>query len=461
MCTEIVCCAGREVCSACCACFKCCCKMTMKQQIRLSYVLMNILFFLFAIIVLHYVQSLFDYFSSYIHCPEQAGGKLNCLGVSSVYRISFSLAILYAIILLAVWARNECSKLINEGLWLLKIFFIVGIFIGFMYVDYSFFDGYRDFARIFGAIFLVIQSVMLIDIFYMWGQKWKAYYDEGAQWMAPVLIGTAVVLYGLTITLVVLNFIWFNGCGLNTFINVANLILVIAITVVQLLGYNPHGSLICSGAQGLYMTFLTFSAQLSGESSCNLAIDNNSIFTLELVVGLIILIVVQLYLTFGTKESSQKRIPVSQNVELNGAILADKDQEEESEENDIDDEENGSHHQINKQNKEPIQQNSQEQKQLSPEEIEFEKYQKCDKKLRPYIYSNTYIIFHIVMLTSSVYGSMLLTNWGSPDMNASTFNMYKPSESSYWVKIVVSWASSLLYIWTLVAPSIFPDRDFS
>lgn len=200
---------------------------------------------------------------------------------------------MYCIILLIVWTRNECSKLFNEGMWLLKIVFIGGIFIGFMYVDYSFFNGYRDFARIFGALFLVIQSVMLIDIFYVWGESWKAKYDAGAAWMSSVLLFTAIILYGLTLTLIILNFVWFNGCGLNTFLNIANLVIIIAFTVVQLLGYNPNGSLITSGAQALYMTFLIFSAQLSGDSSCNEALTNyDNIFTMELVVGLILLFVV-------------------------------------------------------------------------------------------------------------------------------------------------------------------------
>ena len=115
---------------------------------------------------------------------------------------------------------------------MLKVLFVLTIFIAFMYVDYSFFDGYREFARVFGALFLVIQSVMLIDLFYLWGEKWKDKYDEGAEWMAYALIIAAVVLYGLSITLSVLNFIWFNGCGMNTFINVTNIVLCIIVTVV-------------------------------------------------------------------------------------------------------------------------------------------------------------------------------------------------------------------------------------
>ena len=50
--------------------------------------------------------------------------------------------------------------------------------------------------------------------------------------MGCMLIGATLVLYGLTITLIVLNFVWFTGCGFNVFINIANAIVVIAVTVV-------------------------------------------------------------------------------------------------------------------------------------------------------------------------------------------------------------------------------------
>ena len=50
--------------------------------------------------------------------------------------------------------------------------------------------------------------------------------------MAALLIGAAIVLYGLTITLIVLNFIWFTGCGFNIFFNIANALIVIAATAV-------------------------------------------------------------------------------------------------------------------------------------------------------------------------------------------------------------------------------------
>jgi hypothetical protein len=33
--------------------------------------------------------------------------------------------------------------------------------------------------------------------------------------------------------------------------------------------------------------------------------------------------------------------------------------------------------------------------------------------------------------------------------------------ASVWVKIISSWLCAVIYVWTLVAPIVMPDRDFS
>lgn len=70
--------------------------------------------------------------------------------------------------------------------------------------------------------------------------------------------------------------------------------------------------------------------------------------------------------------------------------------------------------------------------------------------------------FFIVMAFISAYTSMLVTNWGSPTVgDDNVFSMYSNSKSSYWIKIANAWFASLIYLWTLVAPKLFPKRDFS
>ena len=64
------------------------------------------------------------------------------------------------------------------------------------------------------------------------------------------------------------------------------------------------------------------------------------------------------------------------------------------------------------------------------------------------------------MCIGSMYISDMVTNWGSPEVNSPSIGAYNPNHFAYWSKLSVEWVTSLLYLWTLVAPKIFPNRDF-
>lgn len=42
----------------------------------------------------------------------------------------------------------------------------------------------------------------------------------------------------------------------------------------------------------------------------------------------------------------------------------------------------------------------------------------------------------------------------------STLEKLHPNHASTWVKILSCWVCAGLYVWTLVAPLILPDREF-
>lgn len=71
-----------------------------------------------------------------------------------------------------------------------------------------------------------------------------------------------------------------------------------------------------------------------------------------------------------------------------------------------------------------------------------------------------WIKWHAFMAIGSVYTAMMITNWGSPEMTGAINNIYVANIEGYWIREMVSIATSLLYIWTLVAPRLFPDRTF-
>jgi hypothetical protein len=187
--------------------------------------------------------------------------------VSAVYRISMALAILYLLVFLACLSRDDCSRYINENFWCIKIFLVIGLFIGLLYVDNDIIITYSDIAKWVGGGFLIFQAIMLIDLFYMWGERWASIYHNGYNAMAYILICTAAVLYSTTLYLIIKNFEWYP-C--STFINIINIIIVLLVTVLTASGISPNGSLITSGAFSIFITFETWSG-LNNEKSpeCN------------------------------------------------------------------------------------------------------------------------------------------------------------------------------------------------
>jgi hypothetical protein len=69
-------------------------------------------------------------------------------------------------------------------------------------------------------------------------------------------------------------------------------------------------------------------------------------------------------------------------------------------------------------------------------------------------------LFHLMFALATLYVMMTLTNWYSPgkDVNIETISA---NMSAVWVKIISAWMCFSLYMWTLIAPVVLPDRDFS
>ncbi|KAM3131050.1 hypothetical protein pb186bvf_016862 [Paramecium bursaria] len=415
---EAFCCAGMVCCKCACCCCKSCVDSTIKEKVKLTYIIMNVVMFWITVILFNYVQSIFDKFWFIIKCPANNN---KCFGVSSIYRVSFTLGCFYILMILLMICKNKVSKAINEGLWLLKIILIVAGFIGSLYIKNLFFQNYANFALIISGLYMLFQIIMLIDVFYLWGQKWIRIYEESHKLngcMACLLICTTAMLYGIAFTLNLYNFIWFYGCTVNLFTNFFTLIIIVGITAVQLLGWNPEGSLLTSSAMACYITFISYTSQAScPEKSCNLIIYRS-------YFGAIMSIIALVYLTFGTTDTN---LLVSSPAIMDSQKLKDQDHE-----------------------KQPLTR----QQQLSYANKIIQEHQ-----LEPYR-GNQYIVFHFIMFINVVYMSMMFTNWGSSKITDSTGNSYKLTYMAYWIKMSTSWIASLLYVWTLIAPRIVKTRNF-
>jgi len=74
----------------------------------------------------------------------------------------------------------------------------------------------------------------------------------------------------------------------------------------------------------------------------------------------------------------------------------------------------------------------------------------------PYNYS----FFHVTFALAAMYLGMVLTNWAVVSDFESTVQIDQ-GVAAVWIKIVSSWVTIGLYIWTIIAPVILPNRSFA
>lgn len=55
---------------------------------------------------------------------------------------------------------------------------------------------------------------------------------------------------------------------------------------------------------------------------------------------------------------------------------------------------------------------------------------------------------------------MLLTNWGNPTVFDDTVDFYQSNGTSFWIKLAAQWMSMAIYLFSMIAPVIFRDREF-
>lgn len=72
--------------------------------------------------------------------------------------------------------------------------------------------------------------------------------------------------------------------------------------------------------------------------------------------------------------------------------------------------------------------------------------------------SYSYSFFHLIFSLASMYSAMLLTGWSTSIGESG--KLVDVGWPSVWVRIVTQWGTAGLFIWSLVAPILFPDREF-
>uniref|UniRef100_A0A8C7Q4F7 Serine incorporator 1 n=1 Tax=Oncorhynchus mykiss TaxID=8022 RepID=A0A8C7Q4F7_ONCMY len=381
-------------------------------------------------------------------CEDGAGSSIpgihanmNCeifVGYKAVYRVCFGMSmcfLVFALIMINVKNSRDPRSAIHNGFWFFKIATMVAVTVGAFYIPEGPFTHLWFVVGTCGAFFFIlIQLVLLVDFAHSWNESWVDNMESGNSrgWYAALLAVTGLnyIMSFIAVVLMYLFYTQSKGCLLNKFFISFNMILCAVASVVSILPrvqkFQPRSGLLQSSFMTMYTMYLTWSAMTNEpDRTCNpslLSIFQQTLTTVwwdtQSIVGLTIFILCILYSSIRSSNTSQ----------VNKLTMASNDTviQEESKAG-TPDEEGGT----------------------GPRRVE-------DNERDTVQYS--YFFFHFMLFLASLYIMMTLTNWYSPDAD---YNAMTSKWPAVWVKISSSWVCLTLYTWTVVAPMILTNRDFS
>ncbi|XP_056293665.1 serine incorporator 1 [Pseudoliparis swirei] len=387
------------------------------------------------------------------------------VGYKAVYRICFGMSMWFlgfAILMINIKNSRDPRATIHNGFWFFKCAALMAITAGAFYIPDGPFTYTWFIVGCFGAFcFILIQLVLLVDFAHSWNESWVAKMETGnARCWYGALLAVTILNYILSFIAVVLFFVFYtkpDGCFINKFFISFNMLFCIVISVVSVLHKvqesQTHSGLLQSSIITLYTMYLTWSAmtnepdrvcnpsllsifqQIAAPSPAPLEIENQTAVVIidaeepvltspylqwwdaQSIMGLAIFVLCILYSSIRTSSTSQ--VNKLTMASKDSAILA----------------EGGSSPDLPEES-------------TGPRRVEDN-----ERDMVQYSYS----FFHFMLFLASLYIMMTLTNWYSPDADYTVTSKWP----AVWVKISSCWVCLALYTWTLVAPMILTNRDFS
>ncbi|KAG7338994.1 serine incorporator domain containing protein [Nitzschia inconspicua] len=362
-----------------------------------------------------------------------------CAGNAGVFRPTF-LTTLY---FLANAAATYTVPALNREAWPAKYaLFFFGLAITMFIPNNPLFSGfYLWLARLGAGVFVVMQQIILIDVAYNWNDSWvekaneadRLSYGSGTGWLHAI-VGVCVGLYCSCAVWIGLLYTHFADCPGNTWVITLTLLAIIGLTVLQLAG--TEGSLLTSSVISLYAVYLCFSiVSKNPRGECNPRLGKNDVW--GITIGLL-LTTISLAWT-GWSWSAEARLNVdavqsAKSVQPTGGTSS---------------ESAGINLDV------PL---------LDGEEagtsglVSSSAGEGAESASLAHVWK-----LNIIMALISCYVAMILTSWGTVDGLDENHNAANPTIGRWNMAILglSQWLAIGLYAWTLIAPRLFPDRDFS
>ncbi|XP_055339826.1 probable serine incorporator isoform X2 [Paramacrobiotus metropolitanus] len=442
---QLACCCGSAACGLCCQSCPTCRNST---STRIMYGIMLFLWTIVCFILLapSVQHQLADGWANKFICDQNGTNSLipnvpnagvDCskvAGYSGVYRVCFAVAcffFLMMVIMFGVRSSKDFRSGIQNGFWFWKYAIIIGICVGAFYIPGNDFSTVWMYIGMIGGFgFILVQLILLIDLAHSWAENWIGKFedtDNKVYYFGVIFV--TVMCYIAAIVAVVLLYVFYTkteGCPLNKFFISFNMILCVILSVVAVLPKvqerQPRSGLMQSSIISLYVIYVTWSSlsnQPDSDGQCYPsfmgASTSGKSVTASGIVGLIIWFACILWSTIRNSTNSNV-------TKLTGG--GEKTTLAESK---------------------------------GAPDAEGAKVYDDEEDQVTYSYS----FFHMMMLLGTLYVMMTITNWLNPESAGQGVENIAISKPSAWVKISSSWVCVLLYVWTLIAPVIFKDREFS
>jgi len=383
-----------------------------------------------------------------------------CYGNMSVYRISGTLAIfhfIFALVMIGVKTKKDPRASAQHSWWSVKILVLLSLLVAVFFIPNVFFIGYAYVALVGSLLFILIQLVLLVDFAHSWNETWVKYYEEsdsGKCWLG-LLLTSSLVMYSISLVLTVLMYVYFlenpSECWMNSMFISINLVGTLIVSLLSIFPKiqekNPRIGLLQSSVVTIYSTYLTWSALASepNDMQCNnFAPFKNTDATsvgggFSLFFGVIFTFLALVYAAlragssgddFSTTSASPKMSKLDKKKIIDTAINVAEGDTVGEELQELDE----------------IEDSCSEEE--SDEEAEV---------------TYNYSFFHFTFGLASLYLSMVLTNWQTVSHNDTATDAtlrVDQGMASVWVKMISSWLVLVLYLWTILAPILFPNRQF-
>uniref|UniRef100_A0A8C5EW02 Serine incorporator 2-like n=1 Tax=Gouania willdenowi TaxID=441366 RepID=A0A8C5EW02_GOUWI len=382
-------------------------------------------------------------------------GTVNCeiiVGYKSVYRMCFAMAcffFLFTIIMIRVRSSRDPRAALQNGFWFFKFLALVGITVGAFFIPDGMFNTVWYYFGVVGSFFfIIIQLILFVDFAHSWNESWREKADNGNTkcWFGAMLF-FIIINYILALTAVVLFYIYYtqpDDCTEHKVFISLNLIFCIIVSIVAILpkvqDALPNSGLLQASLITLYTMYVTWSAMTNNPNrQCNPSLlnlvqqitnpgatpapgpapptpapGNVQWWNAQSIVGLILFLFCTLYASI--RSSSNTQVNKLMQTEDGQGLTSEYDAPtgDDGVRRAVDNEEDG--------------------------------------------VTYSYSFFHFCLFLGSLYIMMTLTNWYKPDTDYKAMLTTMPA---VWVKICSSWLGLLIYLWTLVAPLVCQNRDFS